>query len=198
MSLALLAGVAILVVFPWFSAFAPILLLAILYNAFYAPISPFADSATMFMLADEKELYGRIRLGGTLGFGLAASMAGLSVQNFGLRYAFWGSAVLLFLAFLVSQKLVFGQSRTGASIEQGVRALLADRRWLLFLTLALAGGFALAATNNYLFSYLKELGATEAIMGLALTLGTLSEIPVLFFGHRLLRDSSRMACSCWP
>jgi len=69
MSLAILVSVAILVVVPWFSAFAPILLLVILYNAFSAPVLSFTDSATMFMLADKKELCGRIRLGGTLGFG---------------------------------------------------------------------------------------------------------------------------------
>ncbi len=187
MSMAIFVSVAILAMVPWFSAFVPVLLLVILYNAFNAPVSSFTDSATMFMLGDKKELYGRIRLGGTIGFGIAASMAGLFVQNYGLKYAFWGGALILFLALLVSQKLVFGESKTGASIKQGVRTLLADRRWALFLTLALAGGFALAANNTYFFPYLKELGATESMMGLALTIGTLSEIPVLFFGNRLLQ-----------
>jgi hypothetical protein len=55
------------------------------------------------------------------------------------------------------------------------------------LTLALAGGLGLAANNTYFFPYLNELGAAESIMGLALTIGTLSEIPVLFFGNRLLQ-----------
>lgn len=187
MSMAIFMSVAILAAVPWFSAFVPVLLLVILYNAFNAPVSSFTDSATMFMLDDKKELYGRIRLGGTIGFGIAASMAGLFVQNYGLKYAFWGGALILFLALLVSQKLVFGASKTGASIKQGVRTLLADRRWFLFLTLALAGGFALAGNNTYFFPYLQELGAPKSMMGLALTIGTLSEIPVLFFGHRLLQ-----------
>ncbi len=187
MNLALIASIITLFVFPGFQAFGPVLLLAILYNAFYAPVSSFVDSATMFMLGDQKELYGRIRLGGTLGFGLAAWIAGILVQNYGLRYAFWGGGTLLLLAFLVSQKLVYGSLKTGASLKQGVRTLLANPRWFLFLTLALVSGFALAAMNTYLFPYLKELGASESMMGLALTLGTLSEIPVLFFGHLLLK-----------
>src|SRR5512147_3049877 len=41
MNLALMVGVIILFAFPWFHAFVPILLLAILYNAFYAPVSSF-------------------------------------------------------------------------------------------------------------------------------------------------------------
>jgi MFS transporter, PPP family, 3-phenylpropionic acid transporter len=187
MSAALFMSVAILIVVPGFSAFAPILLLVILYNAFNAPVSSFTDSATMVMLGDRKELYGRVRLGGTFGFGIAALIAGVYIQHFGLRYAFWGGALLLFLALLLSQKLAFGAAHTGVSIQQGVRTLLVDRRWILFLTLALAGGFALAANNAYYLPYMKELGTAEALMGLALTIGTLSEIPVLFFGNRLLQ-----------
>ena len=186
MNLAFCVSVAILLVVPLFSVFAPILLAVLLYNAFYAPVGSLTDSATMFMLGDKKELYGRVRLGGTIGFGVAASVAGVYIQNNGLRYAFWGGALLLFLALLVSQKLNFGAERSSAPITQGLRQLLADKRWILFLTLALAGGLALAANNTYLFPYLKELGATESLMGLALTIGTLSEIPVLFFGNRLI------------
>ena len=114
-------------------------------------------------------------------------IAGVYIQNYGIRYAFWAGALLLFLALLVSQKLVFGQAHAGVAIKQGLRVLLVDRRWILFLTLALAGGFALAANNAYFLPYLKELGTAEAWMGVALTIGTLSEIPVLFFGNRLLQ-----------
>jgi PPP family 3-phenylpropionic acid transporter len=187
MSATLGVSVALLLVLPGFSAFAPILLLIVLFNAFYAPVSSFTDSATMFMLGDKKELYGRVRLGGTFGFGIAATIAGVFVQNYGIRYAFWGGALLLFLALLVSQKLVFGQARAGVAIQQGLRTLLVDRRWILFLTLALAGGFALAANNSYFLPYMKELGTAESLMGVVLTIGVLSEIPVLFFSNRLLQ-----------
>jgi PPP family 3-phenylpropionic acid transporter len=186
MSATLGLSIAVLIALPGFSAFVPILLLIILFNAFYSPVSSFTDSATMFMLGDQKELYGRVRLGGTFGFGIAATVAGVYVQNYGIRYAFWGGALLLFLALLVSQKLVFGQAHAGVAIKQGLRTLLVDRRWILFLTLALAGGFALAANNSYFLPYMKELGTAESLMGVILTIGVLSEIPVLFFGNRLL------------
>ena len=187
MSMALFMSVAILIAVPGFSAFMPILLLIILFNAFYAPVSSFTDSATMHMLGDKKELYGRVRLGGTFGFGIAALIAGVYVQTYGIRYAFWAGALLLLLALLVSQKLIFGQAHAGVAIKQGLRVLLVDRRWILFLILALAGGFALAANNAYFLPYLKELGTAEGWMGVALAIGTLSEVPVLFFGNRLLQ-----------
>jgi PPP family 3-phenylpropionic acid transporter len=187
MSLAMLGGVITLFVFPLLYAFVPVFLIAALLSFFFAPVSPFADSATMFMLGDEKEMYARIRLGGTIGFGLAAPVAGVLVQDYGLRSAFWASAVLLFLGFIVSQKLVYGQLTADGSAKGRIRALLASPRWLLFLIVALAGGAASAALNNFLFPYMKELGANESTMGFALTVGTLAEIPVLFFGNRLIR-----------
>jgi len=187
MSLAILFGVITLFIFPLLSAFAPVLLIAVLLNFFVAPITPFADSATMFMLADKKEMYSRIRLGGTIGYGLAALIAGVLVQNHGLRFSFWGCAILFLLGFIVSQKLVYGQLKADNPIRGRVRTLLTNPRWLLFLTLAFAGGSALAAFNNYFFSYMQELGANESMMGLALMVGTVSEIPVLFFGNRLIK-----------
>jgi len=187
MGLALLVGVVMMFLFPLLHAFAPVLLVSVLFNAFFAPVSSFADSATMVMLADEKEMYGRIRLGGTIGYGLTAPIAGMLVQNYGLKWAFWGCAALFLLAFIVSQKLVFGQVKADDPARRDVRALLANPRWLPFLTLAVASGVALAATNTYFFPYMKELGAKESMMGLALTIGTLSEIPVLFFGNRLVK-----------
>jgi len=187
MSLSLLLGVITLFVFPLLSAFVPILLVAVLFNAFMAPLTPFADSATMFMLADKKEMYGRVRLGGTIGYGLAALVSGILVHNYGLRFAFWSCAVLLLLDAIVSQKMHFGQLEVGSPLGGRVRALLTNPRWLLFLVLAFTGGAALAAFNNYLFSYMRELGASESMMGFALTVGTIFEVPILFFGHRLIR-----------
>jgi MFS transporter, PPP family, 3-phenylpropionic acid transporter len=187
MNLALLVGAFILFAFPFFKAFAPILLIAILYFAFYAPIPSLADSATMYMLAEKKEMYGRVRVGGTIGFGLAAYLAGILVQRYGLSLAFWGGGVLMLLAFISSQKLIHNPGTVRESTRHGMLALLSNRRWLLFLVLAFAGGVAMAGNNTYLFPFMQELGAPESMMGLAMTIGTISEMPVLFFGHHLVR-----------
>ncbi len=187
MGFIILGGALALVGLSLATSFLPVLLLALLFSIFYAPLTSFADSATMFMLADKKELYGQVRVGGTIGFGLLAPLAGFLVQNFGLRVSFWGGAVLLLLALVVSQKLVHGHSPVGESARAGFRALLVNWQWYFFLALAFMGGVAMSATNNYLFPYLQELRANEATMGLVLTFGTFSEIPVLFFGYYLLR-----------
>jgi MFS transporter, PPP family, 3-phenylpropionic acid transporter len=190
LSLALVGGIVALSVFPFLRAFWPVLAMGALFSAFNAPVPSLADSATMRLLAEGREMYGRLRMGGTVGFALAALLAGGLVQNYGLRAAFWGGAGLYMVALLINQKLWVPAPPIPAghvSVSGGSRVLMTNPRWLLFLVGAFAGGLSLAATNNYLFSYLKELGASETTMGLALTLGTLVEAPVLFFGHRLLQ-----------
>lgn len=189
MSLILLGSALALFFLPLAGNFWLVLVLTLLYSIFYAPLASFNDSATLHMLADKKELYGRIRLGGTIGFGLAALVSGNLVAQFDLKAAFWGGVILLLLALVVCQKLEFGQAHSQDNQRTKARFsdLLVNRQWYFFLALAFIGGMALVPANNYLFPYLQELNTSEAMMGALLTFGTLLEIPVLFFGHHLLR-----------
>jgi PPP family 3-phenylpropionic acid transporter len=187
MSLTLIVAALCMFAIPLLNLFAPLLLVAVVSYIFLAPVTSFADSATMYMLGDQKAMYGRIRLGGTIGYGSAALISGVLVQRYGLRLAFWGGALLLLLALIISQKLVYNPQRGSHSAWRGIRLLLANHRWLLFLTVAFAAGLAYAASSIYLFPYLKGLGTPEAVMGLILMIGTFTEIPVFFYGHHLVR-----------
>ena len=138
------------------------------------------------MLADKKELYGHVRLGGTIGWGIGAPVAGALIKTYGLNMAFWGCAAMMLLGLIVSQEFSFGAPEETKS-KGNVRDLLSNRHWILFLALAFIGGIAFASTATYFSPYMKELGADEFIIGIALLVSTLSEIPVFFFGDRLLK-----------
>jgi PPP family 3-phenylpropionic acid transporter len=181
--------------FPFLRAFLPVLILIAGFSIVNAAISPLADNATLRFLGDNRDMYGRQRLGGTVGYALAAPIAGQLVQSHGLAAAFWGCALMYLCAVLASQKL-WSRPRTPSTAAPargqeaawgGVRVLMTNARWLLFLVAAFAGGLASSVINSYLFPYLRELGTSEATMGFALTLGTVLEVPMLFFGNRLLR-----------
>jgi len=188
MSLSLLVVVSGLVVLPYLKTFIPLFGMAILSRVFFSPIMPLSNSATMFMLGDRKDLYGRIRLGGTIGFGIVATVVGSLVENYGLKIAFWSAASLFFVAFLVSQKLVHGGEESGKSADSGrASELLKNPHFLLFLLIGFSGGISFATLNTYLFPYMKELGAGESMMGLALTIGTIAELPVLYFVGRFIK-----------
>ncbi len=186
LSLAILSALLLALVLPWLRAFGAVVVCISLYALLASPIVSLADSATMAMLGGEKATYGRVRLGGTLGWGIAAPLAGMLVQAHGLKVAFWAYAAGMAAVLLIGQQLVFGRPAASASIRGGLRTLMANRRWVLFMALAFVAGIGFAPVNNYLFAYLQELKAAPTLMGLALTISTLSELPVLFFANRLL------------
>lgn len=190
MSLTIVGVIAVALTIPALHALLPVAVLIALYTFLNSPIVALSDSATMHMLGDQRDHYGRVRLGGTVGWALAAPLAGLLVQANGLHMAFWGFAGFMALALLVSQRLSFvspAGARPPDHARAGAQILLRNRRWLLFLAMAFVSGCGLAVINSYLFVYLQELNAPASVMGLALTLGTLSELPVLFYADRLLK-----------
>ena len=187
MSLALLMSVLLACIFPLVSGLLPVILLVGVYSFFTSPLLSLGDSATMTMLAGAKEMYGRMRLGGTIGFGLAAILAGIILQSYGIQWAFWGFAFLMFLAFFVSLKFKYETRVADGSIKWDLHWVLTDRRWLFFLILAFFGGLAFTTINSYLFPYMEELGFSKTTMGIALTITTLGELPILFFSNRLIK-----------
>jgi PPP family 3-phenylpropionic acid transporter len=186
MSVNILVAALAIFTLPYLSFFVPILLFAIVFNIFLAPVTSFADSASMYILGDQKAMYGRIRLGGTLGYAVMALVGGMLVQQNGISWAFWSCGFFFSLAFFVALRLTHNPEKGSDSTWRGIRILMSNPRWLLFLAVAFAGGLAQVASGTYLFAYLGELGAEASIMGLILMVGTLSEIPVLLFSNRLV------------
>lgn len=189
MSLMLLASVGVLSIFPALDTFLLVLGGTLLITIFFPPIIPLLDSATMSILGDRKDLYSRIRLGGTIGFGVMATITGTLVENYGLRLAFWSAAAMYFITLIVSQKLSHKGDASEDDLEpSNAGRLLQNPQFLLFLFIGISGGVAFGALNAYLFPYMDQLGATGTVMGLALTIGTIAEIPVLFFIGRFIKQ----------
>jgi MFS transporter, PPP family, 3-phenylpropionic acid transporter len=187
MSLTILGTILFISIFPFTKALLPIILLVFLYSLFSSPLIALADSATMTMLASEKNMYGRVRLGGTIGWGLMAPMASIIIFSYGLKWAFWGSAAIMILVFIISQKLSFGPRLENISLKWDIRRVLTNPRWVFFLILALVGGVAFATINSYLFPYMEELGISRSMFGITLLISAIGEIPILFLSNRLLK-----------
>ncbi len=187
MGLGIAVAIGVMLIMPTLSAFVIIFILIMTFNIFMSPVSSLADSATLSMLGEERAMYGRIRMGGTIGWGLVAPIAGTVVENYGLRLAFLVFCGIMFVNFFVSQKFSFGNVEGHETSNRGIRTLLANRHWIFFLFLAFLGGLGIFSVASYLFPYMAVLGASESQMGIALMIATLTELPVFFFGHRLVR-----------
>jgi MFS transporter, PPP family, 3-phenylpropionic acid transporter len=187
MGLGIAATIVVIFLLQSLTSFIPIFAIIILFNFFFSPVPSLADSATISMLGEERAMYGRIRLGGTIGWGLFAPIAGVLVQNYGLKIAFWGFCVIMLINFFVSQKFVHESHEKEISNPGGIRVFLTSRRWIYFLFLAFLGGVGAFSAAAYLFPYMAELGANESTMGIAIAISTLTEMPIFFFGNRLVK-----------
>ena len=187
MGLGILGTVVVVFLLPWFTAFIIIFALIILFNTFISPVPSLADSATINMLGEDRAKYGRIRLGGTIGWGVFAPIAGIIVQRYGLQAGFWSFCAIMLVNLWISQRFVHGAQEQAEARHGGIRALLSNRRWINFLFLAFLGGIGSFSVAAYLFAYMAEMGATESTMGVASSIATVTEVVIFFFGNRLVR-----------
>jgi MFS transporter, PPP family, 3-phenylpropionic acid transporter len=173
--------------FPALTTFSVVLLVVMLLNIFISPVSPLADSATMHMLTGQRDMYGRIRIGGTIGWGVASPIAGALIAKYGLNMGFWSCAALFVLLLVLIQGFTFGKPEP-AETRGSLRDLLSQPHWIYFMIYAFFGGMMLSSSSNYLSPYMLELGGTEFHVGMINLVAALSELPAFFFGNHLLRQ----------
>jgi PPP family 3-phenylpropionic acid transporter len=189
----LLLGIAILVsmtmvgVLSLTTTFLWMVLVVSLYAFNSAPIIPMMDSTVMEMLGEHKDQYGKLRLWGAVGWGLSAPLVGWLIQQNGLQWSFWGYLIQMAVVFVVVMNLPVAHASLGGRYWQGLRSLLGDIRWPLFLLVVFVSGIGSAVLSNYLFLRMNDLGASTTLMGLALSVATLSELPVFFYSGALMK-----------
>lgn len=183
---AISGSILLALVLPVFQAFAWLIPVVMLFSFFSTPVMPLVDNITMSLLGDQKERYGRIRLWGAIGWGVAAPIVGWLIEASGVMWSFWSYAGLMGLGLLVAVRIPV-RRHVGATLHSNVRIFLSSPHWLIFLVVIFCGGMALSMISNFLFIYLRELGANKVTLGLALTFATLSELPIMFFSNHLLR-----------
>jgi hypothetical protein len=87
---------------------------------------------------------------------------------------------------LCSALLPFGMRAWSSTLTR------ACDRFLCFLAAIFVFGLSHSVASGFLFLFLKELGATESLMGVATIAQTMAEIPVMFWsGNMLSRYGSR-------
>ena len=189
----LLLGIAILVsmsmvgVLSLTTTFLWMVLVVTLYAFHSAPIIPMMDSTVMELLGEHKDQYGKLRLWGAVGWGLSAPLIGWMNQHYGLQWSFWGYMIQMAVVFMVVMGMPVGQASLANRFWQGLRNLLQDMRWRLFLLVVFVSGVGSSVLSNYLFLRLNDLGATKTLMGVALAVATLSELPVFFYSGILIK-----------
>ncbi|MCL5428980.1 MAG: MFS transporter, partial [Chloroflexi bacterium] len=199
--LVLMAGIAAIViinaVFPFLQKFVWILGAVFLLAALSSQVFSLQDSATVHMLGKQRDRYGRIRLWGTVGWGLGAPLFGIVFGKFGLMWMFWIYASMMLIDFFLVQDLRFEENTEQSNYVLGLKRLLGDPSWLLFLLTVFLSAVGMSAHNNFLSLLLQDMGEMHSVLGLVvsvstavgimLAVSTIFELPVMFFSAQLLR-----------
>jgi MFS transporter, PPP family, 3-phenylpropionic acid transporter len=183
----IIGTVLAVLVFSLANGFAPLVLAVAVYSFFLAPIIPLVDNSVIEQLGPRREEYGKQRVWGSVGWGLAGLISGWLVQKYGLQIMFYTCAGLLSCSLPAAGRFPVSRAPLGIKLDRSAIKLFLTRRWLLFLGVFWSIGAGMFMVGNYFFIYLKDLGAPEPLMGISLTIAMVSEIPMLFYSNRLIR-----------
>ncbi len=187
LSVTVLGAMLMVALLSWATELAWFLPIVAGYAFFAAPVMPLVDNSVMELLGERSALYGRQRVWGAIGWGVAGALAGMLVDRLGLGFSFYAYLFFMAVGLAVSTRMVVSGGTIGQPFGAGIRTVMGNRPLMIFLVTALIASMGSGIVHNYLFLYLSDLGASETLMGLSLTVATLSEMPVFFFSSWLLR-----------
>lgn len=159
---------------------------------FLSAILPQMEAVTLQYLGASSARYGRIRLWGTVGFGVVVLILGVLLDHFGARILPWALGVIG-VATVLSQSAIkdvpkqVGQVVERASWGEFLQRLKLFPVWGLFLGLYL-WSVTMAAYNTFFDLYLQANGYSGAAIGRYLALAPLAEVGLfLVLGYLLAR-----------
>lgn len=162
-------------------------------NVFTAPQAPVADAFAVAAANSAGTSYGTIRMFGSLGYAIASYAGGLYLVNHSIRtlwipYALFGIAGGA-VAWLLPRPSA--AVSVGGTVRGGIRALLADRRFAVFLL----GGFLISETmtafNTFFVLAYRSIGGSVQDAGIAFFIASITNVPTMLLAARVIRRLGR-------
>ncbi|AZR73354.1 hypothetical protein BBF96_08140 [Anoxybacter fermentans] len=160
------------------------LLIGIIYGIFYffqGPIVPVTDSIILGTLKEKGQQYGRIRLFGSVGYLLAVAFVGQILHQFGMEKMFYIYALILFATWLVTFSFPASGQLFRTPKLADLKLLVRNRQLLYFLIFSFLIHLTLMTHLTFFPVFFNQLAdGRTGLLGLALALGSLSEIPIFY------------------
>lgn len=159
------------------------------YNFFFTPINGLNDSLTLLTIRRTGKSYASFRVWGSLGFAFSSLAFGTILHAVGVEHTILFTigtiSLSLCIAFFLKDR---SGGSSGAISFSGFFDIIRQPRLLLFLALIFTMSFAHRTNDGFLALTMRELGASDTVIGWAWTASSLSEIPMFFWlsknGHR--------------
>jgi MFS transporter, PPP family, 3-phenylpropionic acid transporter len=140
--------------------------------------------------------YGSIRLCGSLGWAISASLSGFIIQRTSLTSGFFVSIGMTFLAALIlflirepadgREQPLPQQNTAKIPMMDGIREIFKNRELVAYL-IALIVVSIMSNGVSFESVFLQQLGASKVVIGRLSTLGAVIEMPMMLLADRLMR-----------
>jgi PPP family 3-phenylpropionic acid transporter len=167
--------------------FAWILPLAACYSLFNSTLIPLIDSTNFAILGEYRERYSEQRIWGTIGFIITSSTIGILLERTGLHSMFAYYAVTMGLLLVIILRLQPRPANLGSTIFKGLGQMVRQPLWVIFFASIFIHSIGSNGIGNFLGIALKDMGASDWLIGFCWTVTSISELPINYYGARLIR-----------
>jgi PPP family 3-phenylpropionic acid transporter len=150
-------------------------------SAMRAPIVPTSTALALDHLEKENRPndFGTLRLWGSIGFILTSFIIGGLVIGTSLEYIIILYSLNLFILTAISLTLPDAPLSRGANWREGLILLKREPVLVTFLFGVLFVGMTVGIVNQYLAVYLDDIQASGLIIGIAMAISALPEVPLM-------------------
>ena len=184
-SLLVCAGAVFLL--PNADSFLAIIPFIVIYAFFITPIVPLLDSSALESVENSSHSYGELRLWGSVGWAISTVLVGILIQKYNIYWLFYCYVVLTLLTFSFSLFQPKRKHVLKTSVWSGLKDLLGKPSFLLFLLSILFAAMTLSGSSSFLSIFLDSIGTNESSIGLAWSIASLSEIPIMLFSGKIMQ-----------
>jgi PPP family 3-phenylpropionic acid transporter len=183
----LLAGATVaIIIFPFSTSIWYVFFAYVLYTFFNSSVNPLIDTITLEQLEKSKWKFGPIRMGGVYGYSMVAVISGIILKdNLSLMFTIYAIILIFTFAMVFKLPAVRGHQHGDKKVSPWV--LLKDKKLVLMLTF----GLIIQSTLGFYFSffsiYFEQLGGDSALLGWAMSVSALAEIPFLLFSDKIVK-----------
>ncbi|WP_054859846.1 MFS transporter [Gracilibacillus sp. JCM 18860] len=173
--------------FPITINFEHLLILNIIYFFFHSAIPPIADVTAISIIGSRKD-FGKIRLwGGSIGYAVGGVVAiGRLLDIFGLDIMFVLHSSLIVFALILALQLPVQTAKKKQFHLKKVIRLFYNPAFSLFLIFSFFLHLPVHANNSFYAVYLQDLGASISLVGIALLIKSILEVPFFSMSKKLM------------
>lgn len=168
--------------------FALVCLVMMGFYFFQTPVNPLSDSLLLLSSPYTGTPYALIRIFGSLGFAVTAYTFGLILKEIGSQWTLPLTLFTILTTLVLTTRLRDYQGITRKIDFSGFFKLLRQRDVLLFFLIILTISIPHRMYEGFLAVSMRQMGASDSLVGLAWLVSAMSEIPILFllgkYGHK--------------